>query len=85
MIVKGKVQGVGFRYHAHYFATERNLTGWVKNLIDGTVEIVAEGPKADIQAFLIWAKKGPANARVTQVNARMLDPLDDLPEFRIAV
>ena len=45
---KGSVQGVGFRYTTKTFAQQCRLTGWVKNLPDGRVEIVAEGEKADI-------------------------------------
>ena len=49
----GTVQGVGFRYTARGYAVELGLTGWVKNLPDGKVEIFAEGKKENIEEFLV--------------------------------
>ncbi|MDP8266009.1 MAG: acylphosphatase [Candidatus Aceula meridiana] len=48
----GMVQGVGFRYTAHRFAKQLDLTGWIRNLSDGRVETVVEGSKETIQDFL---------------------------------
>ncbi len=48
ILYSGLVQGVGFRYMTQRYASQRGLTGWVKNLVDGSVEVLAEGPKADI-------------------------------------
>ena len=48
----GTVQGVGFRYTVQRFAAQLNITGWVKNLPDGRVEILAEGPKDRIEELL---------------------------------
>jgi acylphosphatase len=48
VIFTGRVQGVGFRFTAHRIATRYNLTGWVRNLRDGSVEMVAQGPPPDI-------------------------------------
>ena len=45
----GQVQGIGFRYTVHRLATSLNLKGWVRNLADGRVEIMVDGPKADIE------------------------------------
>lgn len=83
IIVEGKVQGVGFRYHAHQTAQELGLSGWVKNLPDGTVEIAAEGESDKLQKLIDWAKKGPANARVTQVHARIIPALNEMADFQI--
>lgn len=68
LIVQGTVQGVGFRYHTQREATQLGLTGYVKNLPDGTVEIVAEGPSPAVTQLLEWSKQGPITAQVKQVD-----------------
>ncbi|NEQ47641.1 MAG: acylphosphatase [Leptolyngbya sp. SIOISBB] len=68
MIVSGLVQGVGFRYHTQTEATRLGLTGYVKNLPDGTVEIVAEGSSPAVTQLLEWSKQGPPAAQVKQVD-----------------
>ena len=67
LLISGRVQGVLFRQHARAKALELGLTGFAKNLIDGKVEIVVEGPKEKIKEFLQWAKSGPSLARVDNV------------------
>ncbi len=66
-IVKGFVQGVGFRYFCYRKASEYNLNGYAKNLRDGSVEIEAEGNRSLIHDFIKELKKGPVNARVKSV------------------
>lgn len=83
MIVEGKVQGVCFRHHTHEMALSLGLAGWVRNLPDGTVEIIAEGETANLQKLIEWAKKGPVNARVTQTHVRSLPALNEMTEFQI--
>ena len=68
-IVSGIVQGVNFRYYTVRQAESLGLTGWVANRWDGTVEVVAEGPRADVQALLDWLGHGPPSATVTGVQA----------------
>jgi acylphosphatase len=68
LIIQGQVQGVGFRFHTRLEATRLGLTGYVKNLPDGTVEIVAEGPSPVVNELLEWAKQGPPAAHVKQVD-----------------
>ncbi len=58
-IVKGRVQGVGFRYFTHRIAQELGVRGWVKNLPTGTVEVYAEGDEDPIEQLLTGIKKGP--------------------------
>ena len=62
--VFGRVQGVAFRWHAQRKARALNLTGWVRNLPDGSVRLVAEGERTDLQTLLDWAVRGPQGARV---------------------
>jgi acylphosphatase len=63
-VVRGRVQGVGFRASVREQARRLGLRGWAKNLMDGTVEVVAEGEAAAIQGFLEYLRQGPPGARV---------------------
>lgn len=65
--VYGQVQGVGFRWSTCREARRLGVNGWVKNRSDGAVEIHAEGEEAALDAFVAWAKRGPANARVERL------------------
>jgi len=67
--VTGRVQGVGYRNWTYSQAKLLKLTGWVRNLPDGAVEIVAEGPEGSVQSLLTFLKTGPALAKVTAVEA----------------
>jgi acylphosphatase len=66
-IVFGRVQGVGFRFYTRDTASELGLTGWVANCYDGSVEVVAEGPRAALDQLLVFLYQGPSAARVDQV------------------
>jgi acylphosphatase len=68
-VVHGDVQGVGFRYFVTRRAHERGLKGWVRNRNDGSVELVAEGERADLEALLQAARQGPRQASVSRVDA----------------
>lgn len=65
VLVSGRVQGVGFRWHARAKAEELGLAGWVRNLPDGRVEALLEGAEPAVQAMLAWLVRGPTAARVT--------------------
>jgi acylphosphatase len=75
--VTGRVQGVGFRASTVDAALERGLTGWVRNLPDGAVELEAQGDPAEVAALLAWCGRGPSMARVTGVAVDELAPLED--------
>lgn len=64
--VSGKVQGVFFRASSQEEAAKLGLTGWVRNLSDGRVEVFACGPKRHVDKFREWLKIGPRNAKVTE-------------------
>ena len=66
IFVTGRVQGVFFRQSARVMAIKNNVNGWVRNLDDGRVEIVAKGEKQNIYNFVNWCKTGPANSRVDE-------------------
>lgn len=70
LIITGRVQGVFFRASAQATAVKLKLSGWVKNLPDGTVETVAEGEKGALDEYLSWCRKGPPVAQVIQVDVQ---------------
>ena len=73
-LVTGRVQGVAFRHYTKTTARELGVTGWVKNLPDGRVEIWAEGSEKDVEALLAWLRRGPPSARVESVHADVVHP-----------
>lgn len=81
--VSGSVQGVFFRYSARLRAEELDLTGYVRNLYDGRVEIVAEGEKDKLISLVSWAHRGPTGARVREVNVEWEKPTDSYSSFAI--
>jgi len=68
VIVSGKVQGVCFRIETKRVAESYNVSGWVKNNRNGTVEAVFEGEKGDVVSVVKWCKKGPAHSNVSKVD-----------------
>ena len=73
-IVRGRVQGVGFRYEARSMARALGLTGWVMNLDDGGVETWAEGPASAVKRYQDWLNQGPPGARVESVDLSERQP-----------
>ena len=70
VILNGVVQGVGYRYYVVRRAVKSDITGWVKNCSDGTMEIEAIGEKGALESFLSYVRVGPTAAHVTEVNAQ---------------
>ncbi len=68
--VEGRVQGVWFRDSTRERAWELGVNGWVRNLLDGSVEAVAEGTPAAVNALLMWMRHGPDHAVVTHVDVQ---------------
>jgi acylphosphatase len=68
LTIRGRVQGVGFRYALADEARERQLSGWVRNRRDGSVEALVVGPEREVEAMIEWARRGPPAARVTEVS-----------------
>ncbi len=83
LFVRGRVQGVYFRATAQREARQHGLSGWVKNRLDGSVEIVAEGEEDDVKDFLSWAHAGPSTARVDDVEVRWRSYTGEYTDFRI--
>jgi acylphosphatase len=82
-VVKGDVQGVGYRYFLIRRAQELGLTGWVTNRDDGVVEFVAEGSRQDLEKLERAAREGPRMARVTAVEVNWSGATGDLSRFDI--
>ncbi len=84
-LIKGRVQGVGFRWFVHREASELELRGWVRNTEDGDVEIVAAGTPEDLTDLRASVKRGPRGSRVDRVIEHQLDESEDkdLEAFRI--
>lgn len=82
-IVRGIVQGVNFRYYTRREAQRLLVTGWVRNLPDGTVEVTAEGSRAQLERLLDFLRVGPPMARVTGVEATWLPASGEFTTFEI--
>jgi acylphosphatase len=85
VLVSGDVQGVGFR-QATIEEAERlgGLTGTVKNLVDGRVEVVVEGERGKVEALVAWCRAGPRLARVSDLQVSYGTARGDLGPFGIA-
>ena len=74
VIISGEVQGVAFRANCQRQATALGVTGWVRNLWDGSVEALFEGPSSAVEAMLRWCHRGPSFAVVTGVEVNEAEP-----------
>ena len=82
LLVSGRVQGVWYRDTCARVARALGVKGWVRNLPDGSVQVVAEGARDEVDALLEWCHDGPPRADVTGI-----DVVDELPagerDFRV--
>lgn len=83
IFVSGRVQGVFFRDHTQRWASSLRLTGWVRNLGDGRVEVMAEGDKEQIEILINRLKEGPPLARVDNVEVKWEPYRGEFGDFRI--
>jgi len=84
-VVSGRVQGVGFRFFTEDQARLEGLHGYVRNLADGRVEIVAEGERDAVERFERAVRRGPAGARVDRCDAEDVEPTRRASGFSIRV
>lgn len=83
LVVAGRVQGVGFRYFTQHEALKRQLTGWVRNNDDGTVELEIQGNEEAIRLFMDTIREGTLFAKVTDVSIREIPCVQNEKQFRI--
>ena len=79
----GRVQGVGFRYTAEAIAHRLGLTGWVKNLPDGRVEIVCEGSKEKIDSLLSEIQQSQLGRHIQKTDCVWEEPTNEYDDFRV--
>jgi len=83
-LVKGRVQGVNFRWYTRQRAQELGLTGWVRNMQSGRrVEIIAEGPPNDLGDLVLFLHQGPPAAQVDQVEVNWEHASDEFTNFTV--
>lgn len=82
-LIRGRVQGVGFRYFAERHANVLGITGFVRNLFDGSVEVVAEGERNKVDLFLKELERGPHYARVENVDLSWHSPTGEFGGFSV--
>ncbi len=75
--IRGHVQGVGFRESCSRMAKDLDLSGWVRNCPDGSVEVQAEGQPHHLTQLRLWCERGPREAEVLSVNQSQLPPLKE--------
>jgi acylphosphatase len=83
MVMSGRVQGVFFRGAAAAEARALGVTGYARNLNDGSVEIVAEGERGALEVLTAWARRGPRSARVDEVAIEWSDLRGEFADFTI--
>ena len=83
LTVRGRVQGVGYRYYAQHSAAALGITGFVKNLPDGNVEVIAEGEHDALNKLVHLLKEGPSFAFVEGVDIKKIPAEGDFAHFTI--
>ena len=81
--ILGRVQGIFFRAFAQEKAQTLGLVGWIKNEPSGSVLVIAEGKKEDLENFLKLLKKGPDSAEVSEVTTKWEKPTGEFDRFEI--
>ncbi len=71
--ITGRVQGVGYRDSLRMIAQALNVTGWVRNVEDGSVEAIVQGEEQDVERVVAWCHNGPPGANVKYVNATLAE------------
>ena len=83
VFVTGRVQGVFFRQATKVTAIKNNVTGWVRNLDDGRVEILIEGENKSVDSVIEWCNYGPANSRVDNIEVNNEDHSGEFESFEV--
>ena len=83
ILVTGKVQGVFFRQATKVIAIKNKVTGWVKNLENGQVEILFEGDDKNVNSVIDWCHNGPANSRVDEIKIKQQEFSGQYSNFEV--
>jgi acylphosphatase len=83
LFISGQVQGVSYRANAARMGSTHGLSGWVRNLPDGRVELLAQGEEKNLRNFLAWVHQGPAQARVDHVETHWAPADVELSDFQV--
>jgi len=81
LVIRGRVQGVGYRMAMTDAAVALGVTGWVRNRRDGTVEALVQGDNVVVERLLAWSRRGPPGARVAEVTAFALEADSAIDDF----
>ena len=84
LLISGRVQGVFYRASAQQEAMRLGLVGEVRNIPDGQVEAIVEGPKERVEEFIDWCRQGPPSAEVESVRVRWSKALGEFRTFMVA-
>ncbi|HEX2828298.1 MAG TPA: acylphosphatase [Burkholderiales bacterium] len=76
LVVRGRVQGVGFRFHMRAEAVRLGVSGWVRNRSDGTVEALVQGDQGSVDRLIAWTRRGPSSAQVTDLEIEERAPAE---------
>jgi acylphosphatase len=82
-VIAGRVQGVGFRWFTHDAAAREGVHGWVRNLANGSVEVVVEGEAESVDRVEAAVRRGPSQARVERVEVEEHAPVGRTTGFEI--
>ncbi len=83
LLVQGRVQGVGYRANTRRMANKLNLKGWVRNLRNGDVELLVEGPEVEVDRLIAWCRRGPTSAYVSKVRVEKSEATGEFDRFAV--
>ena len=81
LVIEGRVQEVGYRANTRRMANKLNLRGWVRNLRNGDVELLVEGPEVEVQKLIVWCHRGPTSAYVSNVKVEKSEASGEFDSF----
>ena len=81
ILIEGRLQGMNFRYHTQQQGQKLGLSGFVRNLSDGRIEIDAQGDDESIEQMLAWCQEGPQSAQLKSILFRYDEPSEHISDF----
>lgn len=85
LLLQGRVQGVNFRYYTMQEARSLGITGWVRNLWDGRVEVLLDGDEDAVRQMIEWCQQGPPSAVVEHTEIAWEEPNAEFSNFRVRI